>query len=76
MVLTGGVERQLPLGPVDAGVVALQPGTPQHQLEMAKPGDLEGERLSVCKGAIEEERHCFCKHSHSQIAKKGLRNKH
>ena len=43
----GGGELQLPLGPVNAGVVALQPGKPQHQLEVAKPGDLEGERLRV-----------------------------
>ena len=43
----GGGERQLPRGPVNAGVVALQPGKPQHQLEVAKPGDLEGERLRV-----------------------------
>ena len=44
----GGGERQLPRGPVNAGVVALQPWKPQHQLEVAKPGDLEGERLRVC----------------------------
>ena len=43
----GGVEREHPLRPVDAGVVALQPGKPQHQLEVAKSGDLEGECLRV-----------------------------
>ena len=43
----GGVKRQLPLGLVDAGVVALQPWKPQHKLEMAKSGDLEGECLRV-----------------------------
>ena len=25
----------------------MQPGKPQHQLEVAKPGDLEGEHLRV-----------------------------
>ena len=43
----GGVERQLPLGPVDAGIVALQPWKPQHKLEMTKSSDLEGECLRV-----------------------------
>ena len=43
----GGGERQPPLGPVDAGVVALQLGKPQHKLEMTKSGDLEGECLGV-----------------------------
>ena len=42
-----GVKRQHPLRPVDAGVVASQPGEPQHQLEVAKSGDLEGECLRV-----------------------------
>ena len=43
----GGVESQHPRSPVDAGVVALQPRKPQHQLEMTKPGDLEGKCLRV-----------------------------
>ena len=43
----GGGERQHPRRPVDVGVVALQPGKPQHELEMTKPGDLEGKCLSV-----------------------------
>ena len=34
---------QLPLGPVDAGIVALQPGKSQHQLEMTQVGHLKGE---------------------------------
>ena len=43
----GGVKRQHPRRLVDAGVVALQPGSPQHKLEVAKSGDLEGECLCV-----------------------------
>ena len=42
-----GVERQHALGPVDAGIVALQPGKPQHKLEVAKSSDLEGECLCM-----------------------------
>ena len=33
--------------PVDAGVVALQPGKPEHQLEVAQPGHLEGKGLGM-----------------------------
>ena len=43
----GGVEREHSLRPVNAGVVALQPGKLQHQLEVAKSSDLEGECLCV-----------------------------
>ena len=42
-----GVERQHALGPVDAGIVALQLGKPQHKLEVAKSSDLEGECLCM-----------------------------
>ena len=43
----GGVEREHPRGPVDAGVVAAQPGKPQHKLEMTQPGELKGEGFCV-----------------------------
>ena len=43
----GGVEHQHARGPVDAGVMALEPRKPQHQLEVAKSGDLKGKCLCV-----------------------------
>ena len=42
-----GVECQHALGPIDAGIVALQPRKPQHKLEVAKSSNLEGECLCV-----------------------------
>ena len=43
----GGVKCEHAFGPADAGIVALQPGKPQHKLEVAQSGDLEGECLCV-----------------------------
>ena len=42
-----GSKLQLSLGPVDAGIVALEPGKSQHQLEMTQVGHLEGESFGM-----------------------------
>ena len=43
----GSGKRQNSRRPVDAGVVAFQPGKPEHQLEVTQPGHLEGEFLGM-----------------------------